>query len=77
MFTTPRDITPPPMIDTLLTHRDKALFIMWHIKLGHTPFQNLCWAAKLSLLLRKLQNCQNMVCPAWSVWQTEKTTMEI
>ena len=63
-FITPKDITSSSMLDTPLTHRDEALFLMWHTKLGHTPFRNLRWAAKIGLLPRKLQHCQDIVCPA-------------
>ena len=63
-FTTPKEIESSSRLDTTLTQRDEALFLMWHTKLGHKPFRNVCWAAKLGLLPRKRQQCWNIVCPA-------------
>ena len=51
-------------IDDPVTHRDEALFLSWHVKLGHAPFRNIRWAAKLGILPSKLQHCRNVVCPA-------------
>ena len=50
-------------IDDPLTPRDEGLFLSWHLKLGHTPFCIIQWAAKLGLLPSKLQHCQNVKCP--------------
>ena len=44
--------------------RDEALFLSWHVKLGHAPFRNIRWAAKLGILPPKLAKCENVVCPA-------------
>ncbi len=51
-------------VDDPVTHRDEALFLSWHAKLGHAPFRNIRWAAKLGILPSKLQHCRNLVCPA-------------
>jgi hypothetical protein len=56
--------TPRKEIDDPLTPRDEALFLSWHSKLGHAPFRNIRWAAKLGILPAKLQHCQNVICPA-------------
>ena len=53
-----------PSLDDPITHRDEALFLSWHIKLGHAPFRNIRWAAQLGLLPSKLQRCRNVICPA-------------
>lgn len=43
---------------------DDDLFLSWHIKLGHAPFQNVRWAATQGILPKRLANCTNVVCPA-------------
>jgi hypothetical protein len=55
---------PSISVDEPLTHRDEALFLSWHVKLGHAPFRNLRWAAELGLLPSRLKQCRNVVCPA-------------
>jgi len=80
-FDTKKNVHEPPVnIDDPLTHRDNALFLSWHIKLGHAPFNLIRWAAMLGLLSKKLQKCQNTVCPACLYgkqkcrpWQTKAT----
>ncbi len=57
-------LEPVVKIDDAVTHRDDALFLSWHTKLGHAPFRNIRWVAKLGLLPSKLQKCRNIVCPA-------------
>ena len=65
MFSDEANINEPTIkIDDPVTYRDKALFLSWHIKLGHVPFQNIRWASKLGILPRKLSKCSNVVCPA-------------
>ena len=54
----------PTKIDDPVTHRDKALFMSWHLKLGHAPFKTIRWMSRLGILPKKLQHCQNTVCPA-------------
>ena len=51
-------------VDDPLTQRDEALFLSWHLKLGHLSFRILRWIAKLGLIPKKLQHCRNVVCPA-------------
>ena len=55
---------PSPNIDAPLTHRDEALFLSWHIKLGHLPFSILRWLAQLGIIPKRLAKCRNLVCPA-------------
>ncbi len=55
---------PQVHIDDPVTHPDEALFLSWHVKLGHAPFRNTCWAVKLGILPSKLEECCNVVCPA-------------
>jgi hypothetical protein len=51
-FTTPKNTNKFFPINTPIMHRDNAMFLMQHTKLGHAPFQNMHWAAKLGILLR-------------------------
>ena len=74
-----------PTIDEPITRRDEALFLSWHIKLGHLPFSLLRWLATLGLIPKRLRKCRNLVCPACMYgkqrrkpWRTKgkvKTTM--
>ena len=41
-FTTePNSKEPQVVINDPITHRDEALFLSWHVKLGHAPFRNI------------------------------------
>ena len=55
---------PTVRLDDPITHRDEALFLAWHVKLGHAPFRNVRWAAQLGILPPRLAKCRNIVCPA-------------
>ena len=63
-FEVPPIPNQPVAINNPVTPRDKALFLSWHFKLGHMPFNKITWTAKIGLLPAKLQYCQNVVCPA-------------
>ena len=50
-FDTPdNDLERPINIDDPIMHRNKELFLSWHLKLGHTPFKNVRWMAKQGIL---------------------------
>ena len=51
-------------LDEPVTPRDEALFLSWHIKLGHLPFSMLRWLARLGIVPKRLVKCRNLVCPA-------------
>jgi hypothetical protein len=40
-FNTEADTTTAVSIDDLITPRDEALFLSWHLKMGHAPFRNI------------------------------------
>ena len=64
-FTDEDNIKEPTIhIDDPITHRDEAMFLSWHIKLGHAPFRNIRWASQLGILPPKLAKCRNVICPA-------------
>ena len=54
----------PTQIDDPITHRDEALFMSWHLKLGHVPFKVIRWMSSLGILPKKLQHCKKTICPA-------------
>ena len=60
----PNENEPVTKIDDPLTPRDKAMFLSWHIRMGHAPFKIVRWAAQLGLIPKKLRHCTNEVCPA-------------
>jgi hypothetical protein len=49
-----------------VSHLSKAdeLFLSWHIKLGHAPFNHIRWGARQGLFPKHLADCRNVVCPA-------------
>jgi len=55
---------PSITIDDPVTHRDKDLFLSWHVKMGHAPFNVIRWAARQGIIPKKLGECENAVCPA-------------
>ena len=60
----PNTSKAPTNLGEPLTPRDDALFLSWHIKLGHLPFNMLCWVAQLGIVPKQLAKCRNQVCPA-------------
>jgi len=60
----PNQKEPTVSIDDPITHRDEELFLSWHLKLGHAPYQYIRWAAELGILPPKLKKIRNVVCPA-------------
>ena len=57
-------VSPTNISDVPPSSHDDALFLSWHIKLGHAPFKHIRWGARQGLFPKHLANCRNVVCPA-------------
>jgi len=50
--------------DDPITYRDEDLFLSWHVKFGHAPFNQVRWLARHGIIPKKLKDCRNITCPA-------------